>query len=125
MNKKLRIKVYNKYNGRCSYCGRKIEYEDMQVDHLIPQRMFNVYRVEGINKFSNLMPSCRRCNHYKRAETLETFRHNLITLHERIMKNYICKVGVDFGIVEIKVFDGIFYCERFEKRNSRTQNEDK
>ena len=34
-----RLKIYNKYGGHCAYCGREIEYKQMQVDHHFPQRM--------------------------------------------------------------------------------------
>jgi hypothetical protein len=81
----------------------------MQVDHIAPQRL------GGSDEFDNLNPSCRSCNHYKRANSLEGFRRLLLTLHERIMKNYINRVGLDYGIIEIKPFDGEFY---FEKTNS-------
>lgn len=37
MNKKQRLEIYDKYNGHCGYCGRSIEYKDMQVDHMIPK----------------------------------------------------------------------------------------
>jgi 5-methylcytosine-specific restriction endonuclease McrA len=36
ISKKMRLEVYNKYNGHCAYCGKELEYKDMQVDHLIP-----------------------------------------------------------------------------------------
>lgn len=38
MTKEERLKVYNKYGGRCAYCGREIEYKDMQVDHIVPKQ---------------------------------------------------------------------------------------
>ena len=31
-----RLQVFNKYGGHCSYCGREMEINEMQVDHLIP-----------------------------------------------------------------------------------------
>lgn len=34
--KRLREIVYNKYNGHCAYCGRKIDIKDMQIDHFVP-----------------------------------------------------------------------------------------
>lgn len=34
ISKKTREAVYQKYGGRCAYCGRPIAYKDMQVDHL-------------------------------------------------------------------------------------------
>ncbi|EPR12325.1 HNH endonuclease [Ruminiclostridium papyrosolvens] len=113
MKKEIRQAVYEKYNGHCAYCGRKIEFKDMQVDHIEPQRNWAKSKSrEEINSFENLNPSCRRCNHYKRADNLETFRETMKTLHERIYNIYIVKVAIDHGIVYIKPFDGKFYFER-------------
>ena len=123
MKKSIRVKVYEKYNHHCAYCGKLIEYKNMQVDHMFPQARAHwleseVMRKEesldftDINDFKNLMPSCRRCNHYKRASTLGEFRGTLITLHDRLKTNYINKVAMDYGIIEVKPFDGLFYFER-------------
>lgn len=106
MKKELRQEVYNKYNGHCAYCGKEIEYKDMQVDHILAQRM------GGTDDIDNLNPSCRRCNHYKRAHTLELYRKLLITLHERVRKQYLDKVAEDYGIITVLPWDGKFYYER-------------
>lgn len=34
--KRLRELVYQKFDGHCAYCGKKIELKDMQVDHFVP-----------------------------------------------------------------------------------------
>lgn len=114
MNKKTRLKVYEKYSGHCAYCGKEIEYKDMQVDHIVPQRLYMLALGEGkdINDIENLNPSCRRCNHYKRANSLEDFRELLITLHERVRTQYINKVAEDYGIIEIEPWDGKFHFEK-------------
>lgn len=124
MKKALRLKVFRKYDGHCAYCGKNMKYKDMQVDHLTPQNIAHLYgsnkrvreymELDGIhiNSFENLMPSCRRCNHYKRAHRLEEFRINMQTLHERIIKTYLAKVAIDYGIIKIKPFDGQFYYEK-------------
>jgi hypothetical protein len=102
MNKQTRQQVYDKYGGRCAYCGKEIMFEDMQADHITAKR----------NGGKECNPACRRCNHYKRAHSLETFREMLKTLHDRIRQIYICKVAEDYGILEIKECDGTFYFER-------------
>ena len=38
ISKKMRETVWQKYGGRCAYCGRKIKLCDMQVDHFIPKK---------------------------------------------------------------------------------------
>lgn len=105
MTKQQRQNIYLKYDGHCAYCGKFIALKDMQADHIIPKRQGGKDAVENYN------PSCRRCNHYKRALDLESFRKYIATLHERIVKNYIVKVGIDFGIIEIRPFNGKFYFE--------------
>ena len=99
-----RVAVHNKYGGRCAYCGREIAIEDMQVDHLVPQILFKDKVANGNpNDFSNLMPSCRICNHYKRANTLEYFRECIETIPQKLAKRqYIYKVGIAYGFFSDK-----------------------
>jgi 5-methylcytosine-specific restriction endonuclease McrA len=111
-----RIAIYNKCGGRCAYCGKKIELKDMQIDHIIPQ--INGWNLnEYTESIKNKNPSCRRCNHYKRAHSLEMFRHMLLTLPNRIRDIYICKVAEDYRIAKIEPFDGVFYFEKGEGWN--------
>ena len=46
------------------------------------------------------------------ATVAEEFRKQITSLHERIQKNYINKVGIDFGILKVYPFDGKFYFEQ-------------
>ncbi len=108
MKKTIRQAVYAKHNGRCGYCGKHITYKQMQVDHILPKC------AGGANHIGNLMPSCRRCNHYKRSLTVSEFRKLMATLHERISDIYIAKVAIDYGIIEVKPFDNMFYFEKDE-----------
>ena len=114
VNKKkaLRQAVYDKYAGHCSYCGQVITIKDMQVDHLIP-KAHRGYTVEVIEHIDNLMPSCRLCNHYKRAHTLREFREHLLGgLRDRLAKQYTVRIAERYGIVTLKQFDLKFYFER-------------
>jgi len=105
------LQIYNKYGGRCAYCGKPIQYKDMQADHIEPQRLYVDKKVA--DRIENLNPSCRRCNHYKRAEPLEIFRKMLKTLHQRTQKIYINKVAEDYGIIKVEPL----YKERGEGRS--------
>ena len=111
ISKAIRQLVYEKYNGRCAYCGRKIEYKDMQVDHFVAKRGWNE---EGTDDISNLMPSCRMCNHYKRANTLETFRIYIQEIPRKLRNNYIYKVGVAYWNVIENEKPIEFYFEKCE-----------
>ena len=120
-SKAAREKVYQKCCGPCAYCGSAIAYTQMQVDHYYPQckAKFYLRRFKiDVHAEANLMPACRRCNHYKRAATPNNFRKLMQTLHERLEAIYILKVAVDFGMATIKPFDGQFYFEKLQKEKA-------
>lgn len=115
ISKQEREIVYQKYGGRCAYCGRKIAYKDMQVDHFIPK---NGYFAQGTDALSNLMPACRMCNHYKRANSLELFRTYIREIPRKLRGNYIYKVGVAYGNIIENEKPIVFYFEEQEwKKN--------
>lgn len=110
-SKALRQTVHEKYNGHCAYCGRKIAYKDMQVDHFLPLRAWGIEDA-GTDDIANLMPSCRMCNHYKRANSIETFRRYISEIPRKLRENYIYKVGIVYGNVIEHEKPIIFYFEK-------------
>lgn len=90
--------IYAKYSGRCAYCGEKITYKQMQVDHIIPQVDFvrhvtNRVHIpdflkhltpDDVNHIDNLNPSCRICNKWKSFHSLEMFRSELHSQVKRL-----------------------------------------
>ena len=109
--KSIREQVYQKFDGHCAYCGCKLEYKDMQVDHVK-----SVFYYNGTNDIDNLLPSCRMCNFYKSTFTLEEFRKNLQTLHERLQKTFIYRLALKYGLIEEHKKKIKFYFEK-EKEN--------
>lgn len=119
IKKAIREEVHQKYGGHCAYCGKVIAYKDMQVDHLVPKahKQYRLVKADkDLDHIDNLMPSCRSCNHYKRANSLKGFRIMMKTIHKRIEKIYIVKVAIDYGIIKLKPFDGLFYFERGQQK---------
>lgn len=116
--KKVREAVYNKYDGHCAYCGKKIEYKEMQVDHLIPvqRERFKKYSEEEIECFENYMPACRRCNHYKHAHSLEVFRKYIEEIPAKLYRDsYIYKVGRAYNLIVEWPQKIKFYFEQIEE----------
>lgn len=114
LSKAIRQVVHAKYGGRCAYCGREIAYKDMQVDHFVPKRGWDE---NGSDDISNLMPSCRMCNHYKRAHSLETFRRYIQEIPRKLRENYIYKIGVVYGNVVESPKPIEFYFEKGGRNN--------
>lgn len=106
MKQEIRELILSKYNNHCAYCGCNLKLKEMQVDHIEPKSR------GGEDKIKNYNPSCRQCNFYKSDFNIEQFRFNLKDIHIRIMKPFISRLGLKYGIIEIKPFDGLFYFEK-------------
>lgn len=109
--KKIREQVYKKYNGHCAYCGCKLEYNDMQVDHVV-----SVYGNNGSNDIDNLMPACRMCNLYKSTFSIDVFRKHLESLYERLRKPFIYRLALKYGLIEEHKKKVKFYFENEEEK---------
>jgi 5-methylcytosine-specific restriction endonuclease McrA len=118
--KKIRIQVYDKFNGKCAYSGTDLQ-ADWQIDHKEPKRN------GGDNSIDNLLPAQKIINHYKRALSLEQFRILWLGgLHKRLpklpknprtangqkRKNYLLTIAELFNISAENPFNGKFYFER-------------
>ena len=115
-----RLKVYNKYNGKCAYCGKDIEYSKMHIDHIIPkQRGFNSFEAEqhgitkGTDKFDNLNPSCASCNISKSTYSLDVWKTELKLKKNRLRRDVTnVRILESFGILEFNNKNILFYFER-------------
>mgnify|MGYP000276355268 CR=1 FL=1 len=138
ISKKIREKVYQKYDGKCAYTGTDLK-DDWQVDHITPVVRMNMVAPEDRHKMgwpehhndiNNLMPVQRIVNHYKRCLDLSQFRKwYLGGLHERLKKlpknpkaeqsirrkAYLLEIAELFGIEPDKPFKGKFYFEELER----------
>ena len=102
-----RLLVYDKFNGKCAYCGCKLNYNEMTVDHVEPLRN------GGIDEVINMYPSCRSCNHYKSTYTTDKFKHEIGQIPSRLLKSSATfRLAVKYGLVEIKEKEIKFECER-------------
>lgn len=122
ISKEKRIIIYNKYKGRCAYCGCKIDYNNMHVDHIIPrQRGYNFDTakinniIKGTNKIDNLNPSCPTCNISKSIFSIKQWRNEIKLKVDRVRRsNANIRLLESFGILKYINKDVIFY---FEKHN--------
>ncbi len=117
LTKKQRLLVYDKCGGRCAYCGRKIEYKDMQVDHLESVYIANIHGKEVDNELKNLMPACRMCNFYKSTMGIDKFRQTVKSIPERLEKSFIFRLARQYGLVTVHDdIEIMFYFEVLETK---------
>lgn len=136
MTKADRQKVFDKFGGRCAYCGCELN-DKWQVDHAISKTcwfIFDPIDKNRINDFENLMPACKECNHYKRSHCVKStgnhigFRDFMLTFHLRLKKLpqktrrpkteqtiiYMHVIADKYNINPDSPFSGRFYFETFK-----------
>ncbi|OGM09073.1 hypothetical protein A2Z67_03760 [Candidatus Woesebacteria bacterium RBG_13_36_22] len=121
MTKAERQKVYDKFGGRCAYCGQIITPRQMQVDHINPKLLSHWLKsdimreelktdITDINAIENLNPSCRLCNNFKTFMTLEEFRIQLSKQVSRIKSTQFDR-ALKFGQITLTPKPIMFYYE--------------
>lgn len=124
MKKADRQKVFEKFGGRCAYCGCELE-NGWHVDHFESVGRKLKYnpdkgRLETTNKMDrpenhcieNMMPSCPSCNRLKHSMELEGFRE-VIAGFTKSLNSYHnqYKFAKRYGLVEETGKPVIFYFE--------------
>ena len=114
MNKnKLKIErefIFNKYEGKCAYCGFDIMLHKFHVDHVIPKfRGTTQYQLDkwnsnitkGTDSIENYNPSCISCNISKSTFTIENWRKELQLKIDRIKRDSpTFNILLRFGVIK-------------------------
>lgn len=133
MKKKDRQIIFNKYGGRCAYCGIPL-LSGWHIDERLPvKRMYSKEFNTKTNRWTrkiigvvyperfhidNQMPSCPSCNVNKRALTLDSFRE-LISGFTRHLNSHSVqyKIAKRYGLVREEPKPVIFYFEVFKPKS--------
>ena len=109
ISKEIRQLVYNKCNGHCAYCGCKLEYKDMQVDHVL------AVGSGGSNDIDNLLPACRQCNYDKHKKTIEGFRKRISKeLYKSLERVFVYRLAKKYNLVKEEPRVVKFYFEQLQ-----------
>ena len=112
-----RQKIYQKYDGRCSYCGHGIEYHEMQVDHIEARAKFSDSR--DADFWENLTPSCRPCNIRKNTMSIKRFRAELSRDIEQLKRDQPkFRLLLKYNLISVNSFPVVFYFEKVKKGKS-------
>jgi hypothetical protein len=127
MKKTDRQKIFNKYGGRCAYCGCELQ-KGWHVDEIEPIRR-NWEYVEGKDGYNtvkrytdcihperlhidNQNPSCASCNINKHSESLEQFRKNIAAYMKHLNEiSTQYKIAKRYGLVVETGKPVMFYFE--------------
>lgn len=124
-NKKIRENVFNKYGGRCAYCGTELQ-KGWHIDHIQAIRRndsdenierINKYLttplVRGENSIENYNPACRPCNIWKSTYNIEQFRKEIAEQIKRLNEynpNY--RNAKRYGLIKETNIEVKFYFEQ-------------
>lgn len=70
-SKEIRKMLYNKADGCCQLCGKKLLFESMTLDHVIPLKM------GGEDNVNNLQIACHICNQAKDSYLPDAFQDRI------------------------------------------------
>ena len=120
ISKKTRMTLYEAYYHKCAYCGCKMDYKDMQIDHIksvyINTDIKKSMTDEDMYDIRNLLPACRQCNFYKSSMELEDFRKRLTTtMMENLRKGFTYRLALKYGLIEECVKPIQFYFETLNR----------
>ena len=100
-----RKEIYDMFDGRCAYCGDKINFNNFYIDHIEP-----VF-IGGSNKIENLFPSCFECNSCKTYLSIEQFRQKLSDFYGK--DNFQYRILEKYYHIRPKTPDFKFYFEKY------------
>lgn len=119
MKKEERQTVFEKFGGKCAYCGCNLP-KCWHVDHIeakfrgtndADMERYNLKR--GEDSAANYSPACPRCNISKGTLTIEQFRkavsENIMMLREYSRKY---RMAIDYGLISETNNSVTFYFER-------------
>lgn len=130
MTKKERQSIFEKYGGRCAYCGYKLE-KGWHVDHIEPiVRNSKWDREKGRfiqtgtcqkpenDVLSNNNPSCASCNIVKNSLSIEQFREHITRfVHSLNQYSTQYKFAKRYGLIAETNIEVKFYFETFNTTN--------
>lgn len=111
--KEVRKQVYDMYDGHCAYCGCKLEYKDMQVDHIDCVYVSELHKEPVKDTLDNYLPACRQCNFYKSTFTIEEFRDRIqTTCLKNLEATFNFKLLKKYNIIQVNDEPIKFYFEK-------------
>ena len=129
MKKSDRIKIFEKYGGKCAYCGGELT-KSWHADHIQPivrdskwDRKKSKFVDSGTCSnpeneiLENFNPACPSCNIQKNSFTLEQFRSNIQGfLNSLNLYNTQYKFVKKYGLVTETKMEVKFYFETFSDK---------
>lgn len=132
MKKADRQKIFDKYGGRCAYCGCELQ-KGWHVDELQPVRRNKVWNQVKMRweikkekpfehperlTIENQNPSCASCNINKHSDSLEQFRNNIAAYMKHLNEiSTQYKIAKRYGLIQETGAEVKFYFETIQSQS--------
>lgn len=110
----VRKKIFQKYHGRCYYCGQPLTIGESTIDHFV------ALAKGGSNSINNFVLSCGDCNILKKDRSLEDFKIYMYSLMANALR-YLNQNLYNQDTGEFKFF-GELNKDTFEKISDQEIN---
>lgn len=126
ISKNIRTQIFNKYNGKCAYCGDPLQ-KGWHVDEIEPvrrntrwnseKRRYEICKEKPYSHpermcIENQNPSCPSCNINKHSLSLEEFRNLIKGFMKHLNEvNTQYKIAKRYGLIQETNIDVKFYFE--------------
>ena len=119
MTKNERQIVFDKYGGKCAYCGCELQ-KGWHIDHIEPAYhnwsdedvKRHLKQERGLNIIENYNPACPRCNRWKGTWSIEQFRNEISLQIERLERDSApFRMARDYGLINTADIEVKFYYE--------------
>lgn len=134
--KKEREIIFNKYDGKCAYCGDPLK-KGWHVDEFLPVKRLRSFKKDGNGdriwkngkyleetiilhpenfNIDNQMPSCPSCNINKHSGSIEEFRSLITGFMKHLNEiNTQYKIAKRYGLVKEDIKPIIFHFEKIDR----------
>lgn len=119
ISKQQREIVFQKFNGKCAYCGCELQ-KGFHIDHIQPafhnwsdeDVKLHLKKDRGLDVIENYNPACPRCNRWKSTWNTEQFRNEISKQIERLKRDSPqFRMAIDYGLIQETKIEVKFYFE--------------
>jgi len=115
LTKAQREIVFNKYAGKCAYCGCDLTGK-WHADHIEPVWRNRSDTRNDLHILENINPACAQCNISKSIFSLEDWRERLRTHLDSLNKYHtVYRLVKAFGLIEETKRPIVFYFETLQE----------
>lgn len=95
----IRLKVFQRDDFTCKYCGTRGTAETLAIDHMMPVVL------GGTSELENLVTACLYCNSMKGAKELSAYLRDVVSNNTQFYKNFLESLTSIESLIQLNLDD--------------------